>query len=77
MGSIRIPTVVVVGDRDLMTPVNHARALAAAIPGARLEVLPGCGHMVMLERRRELNHAILGVAGDLPAAVGGGGGRRG
>lgn len=47
--AITIPTTVVVGTRDALTPVKHSRALAAAIPGARLEVLPGLGHMLPFE----------------------------
>jgi pimeloyl-ACP methyl ester carboxylesterase len=43
------PTVVVVGTRDTLTPVSHARSMAADIPGARLEVLPGLGHMLPFE----------------------------
>ena len=60
LGSIRLPTTVIVGDHDLMTPVAQARAMVAAIPGARLLLLPGCGHMVMLERRREVDEALAG-----------------
>jgi pimeloyl-ACP methyl ester carboxylesterase len=47
--SITVPTTVVVGTRDALTPVRHAEAMAAAIPGARLEVLPGLGHMLPFE----------------------------
>jgi pimeloyl-ACP methyl ester carboxylesterase len=63
LGSIRLPTAVVAGDHDLMTPVSHAEAMASAIPGASLEVLAGCGHMVMLERRREVDRLLTGLAG--------------
>lgn len=41
---------VIVGDADLLTPVDHSRALAEAIHGARFVVVPGGGHLVMLER---------------------------
>lgn len=54
LGEIDLPTTVVVGTRDLLTPPRQARVVARAIPGAVLEVLPGCGHMVMLERPAEL-----------------------
>lgn len=60
--SIRLPTTVVVGGHDLMTPRAQAEYLAAHIGGAELVVLPGCGHMLMLERPADLNRVILGRA---------------
>jgi non-heme chloroperoxidase len=58
LGEIRLPTRIVVGSRDLLLPPFHARRMAAGIPHAVLEVLPGCGHMVMLERADELNELL-------------------
>jgi pimeloyl-ACP methyl ester carboxylesterase len=55
---IGLPTRVVVGTRDLLTPVRMGRLLAERIPGAQLEVYPGCGHMVMLERDVEFNQLL-------------------
>ena len=55
LGEIMLPTRIVVGSRDLLLPPFHSRRIAAAIPHAVLQVLPGCGHMVMLERPDELN----------------------
>jgi pimeloyl-ACP methyl ester carboxylesterase len=46
---IDVPTTIVVGTRDTLTPVAHSRSMAADIPGARLEVLPGAGHMLPFE----------------------------
>lgn len=62
LGTIRLPTTVVVGDHDLMTPPPQSEFLAAHIDGAELIVLVGCGHMLMLERPEELNKAILARA---------------
>lgn len=45
-----VPTRVLVGDADLLTPPHHARRIASAIHGARLLVAPGAGHMLPLER---------------------------
>jgi pimeloyl-ACP methyl ester carboxylesterase len=45
-----VPTVVMVGDRDVLTPVEHARRISAAVRGSRLVVAPGAGHMLTLER---------------------------
>jgi pimeloyl-ACP methyl ester carboxylesterase len=58
LGEIRLPTRIVVGSRDLLLPPFHARRMAAGIPHAVLEVLPGCGHMVMLERPDALNDLL-------------------
>jgi pimeloyl-ACP methyl ester carboxylesterase len=58
VGGIDVPTKVVVGRRDLLTPPRMARALARAIPGAELTEYPGCGHMVMLERPDELDRLL-------------------
>jgi pimeloyl-ACP methyl ester carboxylesterase len=58
IGSIELPTRVVVGSRDLLTPPRAARVIAQRIPDATLTVFRGCGHMVMLERARELDHVI-------------------
>lgn len=48
--AVRAPTLLIAGERDQMTPLKGARALAAAIPGARLSVLAGSGHMMTAER---------------------------
>ena len=43
---IEVPTVVLTGDADVtVSPHLHARAIAAALPDARLVILPGIGHM--------------------------------
>lgn len=44
LGSVRAPTVVIHGDADPLIDVSGGRATAAAIPGARLLVIPGLGH---------------------------------
>jgi 3-oxoadipate enol-lactonase len=67
LGRIDLPTLVVVGTRDLVTPAGRARQIAGRIPGARLELLPGCGHMVMLERADELNRLLAEFAAGLAA----------
>jgi pimeloyl-ACP methyl ester carboxylesterase len=44
--------------RDKLTPVGHARRLADAIPGARLTVVPGTGHMLPMERPQEVTERL-------------------
>lgn len=58
LGRISLPVTVVVGDHDLMTPLPQSEYLASRIPGARLVVLEGCGHMVMLERPDDLDRVV-------------------
>ena len=53
-----IPTLVIVGDRDRLTPPHQARAIAAAIPGAKLLELRGAGHCPMLEQPEAVNAAL-------------------
>jgi pimeloyl-ACP methyl ester carboxylesterase len=45
-----VPTLIVWGDRDRVIPVGHAHVAHGLIPGSRLEVVPGAGHFVPLER---------------------------
>lgn len=47
---VACPAVFVLGAADMMTPCAKGEELAAAIEGAITFVLPGCGHMVMIER---------------------------
>lgn len=49
LSSIRCPALIVVGERDAMFPPEQSRALAAAIPGARLEIVPGAPHGIVVE----------------------------
>jgi pimeloyl-ACP methyl ester carboxylesterase len=60
---VELPSTVVVGTNDVMTPIRHARAVVGRIGGAELIVLEGCGHMVMLERHEELSEALVALAG--------------
>ena len=55
---IKVPTTVIVGERDMMTPAKAGKTLAAAIPNARTVVLAGAGHMMMVEQPDELLAAL-------------------
>jgi pimeloyl-ACP methyl ester carboxylesterase len=45
--TLAAPIVIITGDRDtVVSPRHHAMRLAAAVPGARLEVRPGFGHLL-------------------------------
>jgi len=55
---IRTPTLIVCGEDDRLTPVKYARFLHEKIPGSALTVIPGAGHMVMLEKPVEFNRVL-------------------
>ena len=65
--NIQLPTLVVVGTGDLLTPPGQAHLIVRLIPDAKLEVFPGGGHMLMLERSDELNRLIVNFAHDVGA----------
>jgi pimeloyl-ACP methyl ester carboxylesterase len=56
--AVKCPTVLVLGDGDLMTPAAKAKPLAAAIAGAKTVVIPNCGHFMMVERPDETLEAL-------------------
>ena len=56
--TISVPTLVIVGDEDVLTPVKEARAMHEAVAGSRLEVLAGAGHLSNFERPAAFNHAM-------------------
>jgi pimeloyl-ACP methyl ester carboxylesterase len=58
LGSIDLPTLVTVGTHDRLTPPWHSRRLETRLPDARLVELARCGHMPMLERRREFDRLL-------------------
>jgi pimeloyl-ACP methyl ester carboxylesterase len=60
---IRAPVVVIHGDSDPLIPVENGRRLAARIPGARLEILEGCGHMPMWEQPDPLSEKVIAFFG--------------
>ncbi|GGE78201.1 MULTISPECIES: alpha/beta fold hydrolase [Sphingomonas] len=54
IASIRVPTLVAVGDRDRICTPDDARALSALIAGARFHILKSCGHLSPMERPGEV-----------------------
>jgi pimeloyl-ACP methyl ester carboxylesterase len=56
LGTLRsVETLILVGDKDLLTPVEHSRAMAADLPAAELVVVEGAGHLAMMERAPLVN----------------------
>lgn len=60
LGRINVPALIRHGDADTTVPLQHARLYAEAIPGARLQILPGHGHFSILAASRELLAPLAG-----------------
>jgi pimeloyl-ACP methyl ester carboxylesterase len=58
LATIDVPTLVVVGDEDVLTPVKEAEILHEGIRGSRLEVIVRAGHVSNLERPAAFNHVL-------------------
>lgn len=58
---VRCPSLLVLGEDDRMTPAARARPLQTAIAGLRVVILPGAGHMMMVERPDETLAALDGI----------------
>jgi pimeloyl-ACP methyl ester carboxylesterase len=65
---VKAPALVVLGERDLMTPVKRGNDLAAQLANARVVTLKGAGHMLMSERPDEVLHALGAFIRDLAAS---------
>jgi len=59
LSAIACPTLVLVGDGDELTPPSLAQEIAAGISGARLVVIPRCGHLSTLEQPEAVNAALV------------------
>ena len=67
LGTIRVPTLVITGSQDSLTPVGDAEELAELIPHARLEVLGGAAHGLMVEAPNAFNDAVVRFLADVDA----------
>ena len=79
IGHVRVPSLVVVGDLDRLTPPASGLALKDELPDGRLVVLRGAGHMAPMERHEQFNALVAGFADEAfagaPTRVKSGGGR--
>ena len=56
--TIDVPTAVVVGEEDAITPLEMAKAMSDEIPGATLSIIPGAGHVANLEAPAPFENAL-------------------
>ena len=64
--TVDVPTLVVVGEEDVISPPADAQAMADAIPGARLVAIPASGHLTAVETPDEFNSAVAEFLATLP-----------
>jgi len=67
LSRIQVPTLVVVGEHDQLTPVAEAQAMRAGIPGARLAIVPGAGHLPNLEAAATVSQQLGNFFAAVPA----------
>ena len=68
---IDLPTLIICGTSDLITPIAESRRMARRIPGAELIEVPGGGHMLMFERAALVDEAIVRFAQQVQPAQSG------
>jgi pimeloyl-ACP methyl ester carboxylesterase len=59
LSAIEVPTLVLVGDSDPLTPFPHSQEIAEAISGAELKVVADCGHLSPIEQPGQVSEALV------------------
>jgi 3-oxoadipate enol-lactonase len=57
--TLKLPALVIVGEQDAATPVEMARLIQQAIPGAELAIIPSASHLACIEQPEEFNRLVL------------------
>ncbi|MDQ6931348.1 MAG: alpha/beta hydrolase [Candidatus Eremiobacteraeota bacterium] len=60
-----VPLLALTGERDAMTPPKYAQFLASRVPAGQVRIVPGAGHLAMIERPAETNDAIANFVQEL------------
>jgi len=55
---VRVPTLVVCGAEDVLTPVSESEALVRGIAGSQIQIIPGAGHLSSLENPEQFNLSL-------------------
>ncbi len=58
LGRLAVPTLVITGARDVVTPPDNSRIIARAVPGADLVLLPGAGHSFLFQEPRAVAELV-------------------
>lgn len=65
LSDLIVPSLVIAGEADRMTPLKHMTYLAEHLPHARLVTIPQAGHMVMIEAEAQVSHALTGFIAEV------------
>jgi 3-oxoadipate enol-lactonase len=65
LATINVPTMIVTGEEDVITPPRDARIMQASIPGSRLEILQLAGHLSNVERPAAFTTVVSEFLGSL------------
>ena len=60
--TVKQPTLLMLGDLDMMTPPRAAKGLVAALPNAEMQIIKTCGHMLMAEQPDAILDGLIGFA---------------
>jgi 3-oxoadipate enol-lactonase len=60
ISNIKVPTLIVAGEKDFTIPMQMSQLVNKSIEGSRLEVIPECGHLPMIEKPEQFNKIITG-----------------
>ena len=69
LARVRVPTLLMCGRQDRVTPLADHQAMAACVPGAHLEVIEDCGHLSTLEQPEAVTRALVGWLGKTAGTV--------
>jgi pimeloyl-ACP methyl ester carboxylesterase len=59
LGEIKVPTLIISGEEDILTPVKYGEYLSQKISNSKLHVINGAGHFMMQEKPDEFNRVLL------------------
>jgi pimeloyl-ACP methyl ester carboxylesterase len=69
LAEIRVPTLVLTGELDMICPPRHGRIVADGIPGAQFEILPGEAHQPFQESPEAFNRRVVAFWEQIDARV--------
>jgi len=58
VSTIAVPTLIICGTEDKLTPIKYSQYVHSRVPGSQLELISGAGHNVMLEKPVEFNRVL-------------------